>query len=95
MIHIMIGTKAQFIKMAPIMQELDRRGIRFNFIDTGQHAVSPGTFSNRSGCVDPTSKAGRCEQAKSKTGQRECFSIFRIFSQKMLYMCGLPRLNKY
>jgi UDP-N-acetylglucosamine 2-epimerase (non-hydrolysing) len=38
MIHIFIGTKAQFIKMAPIMQELDRRAIRFNFIDTGQHA---------------------------------------------------------
>jgi len=42
MIHIMIGTKAQFIKMAPIMQELDRRAIRFNFIDTGQHAGITG-----------------------------------------------------
>lgn len=38
MIHIFVGTKAQFIKMAPIMQELDRRGITYNFIDAGQHA---------------------------------------------------------
>jgi UDP-N-acetylglucosamine 2-epimerase len=51
MIHILIGTKAQFIKMAPIMQELDRRAVRFNFIDTGQHAGItqdlPGQFGLR------------------------------------------------
>ena len=38
MLHIFVGTKAQFIKMAPIMHELDRRGITYNFIDAGQHA---------------------------------------------------------
>jgi UDP-N-acetylglucosamine 2-epimerase (non-hydrolysing) len=38
MIHIFVGTKAQFIKMAPIMRELDRRRIDYNFIDAGQHA---------------------------------------------------------
>ena len=38
MIHIFIGTKAQFIKMAPIMQKLNDKGISYNFIDSGQHA---------------------------------------------------------
>jgi UDP-N-acetylglucosamine 2-epimerase (non-hydrolysing) len=38
MIHIFIGTKAQFIKMAPIMQKLNEKGIVYNFIDSGQHA---------------------------------------------------------
>ena len=38
MIHIFVGTKAQFIKMMPIMQSLDARGIVYNFIDAGQHA---------------------------------------------------------
>ena len=38
MIHVMIGTKAQFIKTAPVMKEMDRRGIEYNFIDSGQHA---------------------------------------------------------
>ncbi|MGD8813653.1 MAG: UDP-N-acetylglucosamine 2-epimerase [Anaerolineales bacterium] len=38
MIHIFIGTKAQLIKMAPIMRELDSRGIRYNYIDSGQHS---------------------------------------------------------
>jgi UDP-N-acetylglucosamine 2-epimerase len=39
MIHIAIGTKAQFIKMAPIMRELFNRGINYNLIDLGQHAL--------------------------------------------------------
>jgi UDP-N-acetylglucosamine 2-epimerase len=42
MIHIFIGTKAQFIKMAPIMQKLNEKGIAYNFIDSGQHAGITG-----------------------------------------------------
>ncbi len=38
MIHLIIGTKAQLIKMAPVLQELRRRDAIFNFIDAGQHA---------------------------------------------------------
>jgi UDP-N-acetylglucosamine 2-epimerase len=38
MIHIFIGTKAQFIKMAPIMSNLNDRDIPYSFIDSGQHA---------------------------------------------------------
>lgn len=38
MIHIAIGTKAQFIKMAPIMVALKKRATDFNLIDLGQHA---------------------------------------------------------
>ena len=37
MIHIVIGTKAQLIKMAPVMKELSLRGIEYNYISTGQH----------------------------------------------------------
>ncbi len=38
MIHFFIGTKAQLIKMAPIMIEMKRRNISFRYIDSGQHA---------------------------------------------------------
>ena len=38
MIHFFIGTKAQFIKMAPVMVELEKRGVAFRHIDSGQHA---------------------------------------------------------
>lgn len=37
MIHIIIGTKAQLVKMAPVMVNLTKRNIPFNFIYTGQH----------------------------------------------------------
>ncbi len=37
MIHFVIGTKAQLIKTAPVMKELTIRGIKYNYISTGQH----------------------------------------------------------
>ncbi len=37
MIHIFLGTKAQLIKMAPIMRALQDQGIEYNFIFSGQH----------------------------------------------------------
>lgn len=46
MIHIFIGTKAQFIKMAPIMIELDQQGIVYNYISSGQHAELLNELSN-------------------------------------------------
>lgn len=39
MIYCFIGTKAQFIKMAPVMRELRLRNIPFRHIDSGQHAA--------------------------------------------------------
>ncbi|MEE8113838.1 MAG: UDP-N-acetylglucosamine 2-epimerase [Nitrososphaerales archaeon] len=53
MIHVFVGTKAQFIKMAPIMQELDLRGIIFNFIDSGQHAGLTGELIRQFGLREP------------------------------------------
>lgn len=37
MIHIAIGTKAQFIKMAPIMSSLEKRGVSYHLLDLSQH----------------------------------------------------------
>ena len=53
MIHVFVGTKAQFIKMAPIMQELDRRCIIYNFIDAGQHAELTGDLIQQFGLRKP------------------------------------------
>mgnify|MGYP001567635176 CR=1 FL=1 len=39
MIHIVIGTKAQLIKMVPILKGLKERKIGFNLIDLGQHSL--------------------------------------------------------
>ncbi|AUN93893.1 UDP-N-acetylglucosamine 2-epimerase [Pseudazoarcus pumilus] len=37
MIHVVIGTKAQLIKMAPVMVALAEHGLDYRFIWTGQH----------------------------------------------------------
>jgi UDP-N-acetylglucosamine 2-epimerase len=36
-IHVFIGTKAQYIKTAPVIREMDRRGVPYRLIDSGQH----------------------------------------------------------
>lgn len=39
-IHIIIGTKAQFIKVTPIIKVLEERKISYNLINLGQHAAT-------------------------------------------------------
>ncbi|WP_440877757.1 UDP-N-acetylglucosamine 2-epimerase [Vibrio natriegens] len=40
MIHILIGTRAQLIKMIPLMREMQDRGIDYNFIFMAQHRIT-------------------------------------------------------
>jgi UDP-N-acetylglucosamine 2-epimerase len=39
LLQAFIGTKAQYIKTAPVLRELDARGVRYRLIDSGQHAA--------------------------------------------------------
>ena len=48
-IHIIIGTKAQFIKMAPVMKGLESRSIPYNLINLGQHAATVRKLASRFG----------------------------------------------
>ncbi|MGV8050824.1 MAG: UDP-N-acetylglucosamine 2-epimerase [Anaerolineaceae bacterium] len=40
MIHVVIGTKAQLIKMAPILKLMKMKNIYYNYISTGQHKAT-------------------------------------------------------
>lgn len=53
MIHLCIGTKAQLIKLAPVMLELRRRGIPFRQLDTGQHARTTELLRREFGLPEP------------------------------------------
>lgn len=46
MIHIIIGTKAQLIKMAPIMRAIQDAGMSYRFISTGQHRETMADILN-------------------------------------------------
>jgi UDP-N-acetylglucosamine 2-epimerase (non-hydrolysing) len=38
-IHVFLGTKAQYIKTAPLLRLLDARGVPYRLIDSGQHGA--------------------------------------------------------
>lgn len=40
MIHVIIGTRAQYIKMAPVLLRLTEEGLDYNLIHTGQHRLT-------------------------------------------------------
>jgi UDP-N-acetylglucosamine 2-epimerase len=37
-LHVFLGTKAQYIKTAPVLRLLDDKGVAYRLIDSGQHA---------------------------------------------------------
>lgn len=39
MIHVFIGTKAQYVKTAPLLRLMDDKGVDYRLIDSGQHAA--------------------------------------------------------
>ncbi len=46
MIHFIIGTKAQFVKMAPLMFLLEQEQTPYRLLDLGQHAALTGAILN-------------------------------------------------
>ncbi len=38
-IHVFLGTKAQYIKTAPLLRLMDEQGVDYRLIDSGQHAA--------------------------------------------------------
>lgn len=71
MIHIIIGTKAQFIKMAPVMKEFESRGVSCNFINLGQHAETVSKLLWQFHIQDPRVKI-------QDSGRKDISSIFGI-----------------
>jgi UDP-N-acetylglucosamine 2-epimerase (non-hydrolysing) len=53
MIHVFIGTKAQLIKMAPVMVGLQERQIDYNFIFSGQHKETIQNIREEFALKDP------------------------------------------
>jgi UDP-N-acetylglucosamine 2-epimerase (non-hydrolysing) len=52
MIHVVLGTKAQLVKMAPVMARLRERGVAYRFVHTGQHQETMSEMLEQFG-LDP------------------------------------------
>ena len=58
MIHVFIGTKAQYIKTAPLLWQMDARGVHYRLIDSGQHALLAASFQEELGVRPPDVRLG-------------------------------------
>ena len=53
MIHVFLGTKAQYIKTAPLLRLLDDSGVPYRLIDSGQHGALSRGLREELGVRDP------------------------------------------
>lgn len=68
MIYCIIGTRAQLIKMAPVVAEIEKNGWPFRFIHTGQHIVSMDDLRQDFGLTTPWEYLIRKTEAKTIFG---------------------------
>ncbi|MFH1790640.1 MAG: UDP-N-acetylglucosamine 2-epimerase [Candidatus Omnitrophota bacterium] len=87
MLHIAIGTKAQFIKMSPVIKRLEESGIAFNLIDLGQHAMITRELRKEFGLKSPS---------VSVCPGRNVSSIFQglVWMARIFWMSLSPRWIK-
>ncbi len=58
MIHVFIGTKAQYIKTAPLLRHMDAAGVEYRLIDSGQHAELTARLRRELGVREPDLRMG-------------------------------------
>ncbi len=89
MIHVIIGTKGQIIKMFPILKILEERGISYNYIDTGQHEALTKKFRMHLKMRDPDyiCTQSSSDITKTITGLRWMMKIIcvSVFCRKQLF----------
>jgi UDP-N-acetylglucosamine 2-epimerase (non-hydrolysing) len=63
--HIFIGTKAQYVKTAPLLRVMDARGVEYRLIDSGQHASLAEGLRRELGVRDPDHRLGGTSDVSS------------------------------
>ena len=67
-LHVFIGTKAQYIKTAPLLRLLDAKGLPYRLIDSGQHARLASSLRTDLGVRDPDVRLGGADDVTSIGG---------------------------
>lgn len=60
-----IGTKAQYIKTAPVLHALDAAGISYRLVDSGQHSALAASFRDELGLRSPDVRLGGSRDVES------------------------------
>lgn len=58
MIHVFIGTQAEYIKMSPLLWRMESTGLPYRLIDSGQHADRSKSFRDELGLRAPDHAMG-------------------------------------
>ncbi len=58
MIHVFVGTQAEYIKMAPLLWRMESAGLPYRLIDSGQHADRSESFRHELGLRAPDHAMG-------------------------------------
>lgn len=64
-IHVFLGTKAQYIKTAPLLRLMDVEGMSYRLIDSGQHARLSVSLRSELGIRDPDYVLGGTEDVNT------------------------------
>lgn len=67
-LHVFLGTKAQYIKTAPLLRAMDDAGVSYRLIDSGQHARLSAAMRNDLGIRAPDHALGGAEDVTSIAG---------------------------
>ena len=67
-ILVLVGTKAQFIKTAPILREMDARGVAYRLVYTGQHSETFDELEQAFGTRPPDDNLVPATEADSAMG---------------------------
>ena len=65
MIHVFIGTRAEYIKMAPLLWRMESAGLPYRLIDSGQHADRSEWFRDELGLRAPDYRMGGTRSVNS------------------------------
>ncbi|TCJ14738.1 hypothetical protein EZJ19_09150 [Parasulfuritortus cantonensis] len=75
MLHFVIGTKAQFIKMAPLMWMLERDRRPYHLVDLSQHGALTGTILDDFGLAPRTTRYGAADTLVHTYGKAASWSL--------------------
>lgn len=86
MIDVFIGTKAQYIKTAPLLRLLTERNVPYRLIDSGQHAKTAAELRQFLGVKEPDAIL------QDEGNIKSVWQAFRWFARNILVTVFAPRV---
>jgi UDP-N-acetylglucosamine 2-epimerase (non-hydrolysing) len=87
-INVLLGTKAEMIKVAPVIKELENRGVPFRLIETGQHGAYLNELREEFQIREPDVRLGKEKDVDN------LFEAFKWFGGLIRILANRKRVRK-